>query len=69
MATNFWFSLGYNFDCIIASDTLFDSRGWVFEEKLSNEDIAEIQGLRDVAKASNCGTTLAANGLWREITT
>jgi len=27
MATNFWLSLGYNFDCIIASDMLFDSRG------------------------------------------
>ena len=25
MATNFWISLGYNFCCIIASDTLFDS--------------------------------------------
>ena len=27
MATNFWLSLGYNFGCIIASDTLFDSGG------------------------------------------
>jgi len=27
MATNFWFSMGYNFGCMIASDTLFDSRG------------------------------------------
>jgi len=27
MATNFWLSMGYNFDCMIASDTLFDSRG------------------------------------------
>jgi len=27
MATNFWFSMGYNFRCMIASDTLFDSRG------------------------------------------
>jgi len=26
---NFWFSMGYNFGCMIASDTLFDSRGWV----------------------------------------
>ena len=23
MATNFWLSMGYNFGCIIASDTLF----------------------------------------------
>ena len=27
MATHFWLSLGYDFGCIIASDTLFDSRG------------------------------------------
>jgi len=50
-----------------ASDMLFDSRGWVFGDTLSNEDITEIEGLRDVAMATNFGTTLAANG--REITT
>jgi len=27
MATNFWVSLGYNFGCIIASDTLPHKRG------------------------------------------
>jgi len=27
MATTFWLSIGYNFSCMIASDTLFDSRG------------------------------------------
>jgi len=27
MATYFWLSMGYNFGCMIASDTLFDSRG------------------------------------------
>ena len=27
MATTFWLSLGYNFSCMTASDTLFDSRG------------------------------------------
>jgi len=27
MATTFWFLMGYNFTCMIASDTLFDSRG------------------------------------------
>ena len=27
MATTFWVSIGYNFSCMIASDTLFDSRG------------------------------------------
>ena len=33
--------VGYNFRCMIASDTLFDSRGWVFGVKLSDEDIAD----------------------------
>ena len=27
MATTFWLSMGYNFSCMTASDTLFDSRG------------------------------------------
>jgi len=27
MATTFRFSMGYNFSCMAASDTLFDSRG------------------------------------------
>ena len=27
MATTFWLSMGYNFGCMIASNTLFDSRG------------------------------------------
>jgi len=26
MATSFWLSMGYNFGCMIASDTLFDCR-------------------------------------------
>jgi len=34
--------VGYNFGCMIASDMLFDSRGWVFWVTLSNEDIAEM---------------------------
>ena len=33
---------------MIASDTLFDSRGWVFGVKLSDEDIAEIECLRSL---------------------
>jgi len=63
MATTFWLLMGYNFICMIASDTLFDPRGLVFEDKLSNEHIAEIESLRDVAVATNFGTTLATNGL------
>ena len=27
MATTFWLSMGYNFSCMTASDTLFDSSG------------------------------------------
>jgi len=27
MATTFWLWMGYNFSCMITSDTLFDSRG------------------------------------------
>ena len=27
MATTFWLSMDYNFSCMTASDTLFDSRG------------------------------------------
>ena len=27
MATTFWLSMGYNFSCMTASDTLFDSKG------------------------------------------
>ena len=27
MVTTFWLSMGYNFSCMKASDTLFDSRG------------------------------------------
>jgi len=62
MATNFWFSLGYNFDCIIASDTLFDSRGWVFGVKLSDEDVADVEFLRNFATVTNFGTKIAITG-------
>ena len=27
MATTFWLLMGYNFGCMVASNTLFDSRG------------------------------------------
>ena len=45
-----------------ASDSLFDTRGWVFGVKLSNKDIAEIKGLTDVAMATNFGTKIAITG-------
>ena len=28
IATTFWLSIGYNFSCMTASDTLFDSGWW-----------------------------------------
>ena len=64
MATNFgtqicynwlWRLTGYNFGCMTASDTQFDSRGWVFGVKLSDEDIADFDFLRDVAMATIFG--------------
>jgi len=63
MATTFWLSMGYGFSCMIASETLFDSRrALVFVNKLSNGDIAEIDGLRDVAMATNFWTEIAITG-------
>jgi len=55
--------VGYNFGCMIASDTLFDSRGGCFGVKLSDEDIAEIKCLRVVAIATNFGTKIAISWL------
>jgi len=51
MATTFCLSMGYNFGCMIASDTLFDSRGGflLLGVKLSDEDIADFEVLRDAA--------------------
>ena len=52
MATTFWLSMGYYFGCMIASDTIFDSRGGFFGVKLSDEDIADCEVLRDDAMAT-----------------
>jgi len=60
--TTFWLSMGYNFSCMTASDKLFDSRGG-FSGTSYPVKTAEIEGLTDVAMATNFGTTLAANGL------
>ena len=43
---------------------LFDSRGWVFGVKLSDEDIAEIECLRVVAMTTNFGTNIAISWLY-----
>ena len=42
MATPFCLSMDYNFGCMIASDTLFDSRGRFFGVKLSDQDLSLI---------------------------
>ena len=55
MVTTFWLSMGYNFGCVIANGTMFDSRGWVFGIKLSDEDIADIEVLRHVVMATIFG--------------
>jgi len=55
MVTTFCLSIAYKFGCMIASDTLFDSRGCVFGVKLSDEDIADFEVLRDVAIATIFG--------------
>jgi len=39
------------------------SGGWIFRVKLSDQGIADIKGLRDVAMVTVFGITLAANGL------
>ena len=52
MATMLWLSMGYNFGCMIASDTLFDSRGRIFGVKVSDDDIANFEVLRDGAMAT-----------------
>jgi len=52
MATTFCLSMGYNFGRMTASDTLFDSRGWVFGVKLSDEDKAHFEVLTYVAMAT-----------------
>ena len=61
MATTFWLSMNYNFSCVTASDTLFDSMGG-FSGTSYPMKTAEIEGLRDVAMETNFGATLAANG-------
>jgi len=55
MVTPFCLSMGYNFSCMIVSDTLLDSRGGFSGVKLSDEDIADFEVLRDVAMATIFG--------------
>jgi len=54
--------MGYDFGCMIASDTLFDSRGWIFGVKLSEENIADTECLSIIAIATNFWTKIAMSG-------
>jgi len=56
--------MGYNFGCMIASDTQFDSRGGFSESScLMKRLIAEIECQRVVAMVTNFGTKVAINWL------
>jgi len=52
MATSFWLSMGYNFVCMIANDTLFDPTGGFSGSSYPNKDITDFEVLRDVAMAN-----------------
>jgi len=47
----FWLSVGYNFGCMIASDTLFDSRGGFLGSSYPMKT-ADFEIRRDVAMAT-----------------
>jgi len=61
MATTFGLSMGYNFSCMIPSDTLFDYRGG-FSGTSYPMKTQPRSRVRDVDMETNIGTTLAANG-------
>ena len=56
--------MGYNSGCMIASNMLFDSRGWVFGVTLSEENLAKIECLRVVAIATSFVTKIVISWLW-----
>jgi len=62
MATTFWLSMGYNFGCMIASGTIFDSRGG-FSGSCYRVKTADFRVLREVAIATNFGTKIAITAL------
>ena len=62
MATTFWLSMGYNFGCVTASGTIFDSRSGFSGSSYPDEDIADFEVLRDVAMATSFGTKIVITG-------
>ena len=65
IATPFCLSMGYNFGCMITSDTLL-ILGVLVGVKLSEEDIADFELLRDVAMATIFGF-LYSGSHWRHL--
>ena len=63
IATTFWLSVGYNFGCMIVSDTLIDSRGG-FSGSRSDEDMADFEVLRDVAIVTVLGFGVHIDATW-----
>jgi len=59
--------MGYNFGCVIASGTIFDSRGWVFVIKLSDEVIADYEVLRNVAMGNHYVALYVWGAHWRHL--
>jgi len=58
MATIFWLLMGYIFGCIIASNTLFHSRGEFLGSSYSVKT-GDSEVLRDVAMATTFGSKIA----------
>jgi len=54
-ATTFCLSIGYNFGCMIASDTFFDSRGRFLGSSYPMKIYIDFEVLRDVAMATIFG--------------
>ena len=52
MTTTFCFSMGYNFGCMIVSDTMFDSRGGFSGSSYPMKTITDFKILRNVAMAT-----------------
>jgi len=61
MATIFWLLMGYNFGCMIISDTLFDSRSG-FSGSSYPMKTYKMQCLRVIAMATNFWTKIAITG-------
>jgi len=57
LATIFWLSVGHKYGCVIASGTIFDSRGRFLESSylMQTYRVADLAVLRDIAIATDFG--------------